>query len=114
NDLSGKGNHGELHGTLFTDGRVGSALQFDGKKDFIHLPGLRNSLVQDLQGVTVCAWIQSRKPQAFLFDVGNYGDNSVSLRVGFNGSFCMATHAGGKSLQFETPAGARWTHVAAT
>jgi hypothetical protein len=37
-DLSGRGNHGRVHGARRTAGRFGAALQFDGRNDFVRIP----------------------------------------------------------------------------
>ena len=56
-DLSGRDNHGMIRGGAnWVQGRMGGALKFDGRDDFVEIP---NERAFDLTGsVTISAWIQ--------------------------------------------------------
>ncbi|MBA3066445.1 LamG domain-containing protein, partial [bacterium] len=42
NDTSGKGNNGTIYGASWTEGKTGSALNFDGSNDVVKVPGMED------------------------------------------------------------------------
>ena len=57
-DLSGYGNHGEVHGASWVSGVSGPALFFDGRDDYVEVPHSTSlGITSDL---TVCAWVRFR------------------------------------------------------
>jgi hypothetical protein len=121
-DLSGKLNHGSLHGPAFVPGKVGMALSFDGKDDFVECadqPGLNPS-----QALTICAWV---RPQSWLklADSQDYllskddwsrGSHGFVLRFAFGGQLDLTLgHAEGwAGVKTETRVPLdQWVHVAA-
>jgi len=56
-DHSGRGNHGRIMGgATWTEGKIGGALQFDGKDDFVSIP--KEGDFDITNNVTVSAWIK--------------------------------------------------------
>lgn len=96
-DLSGLGNHAIIEGaTPIAEGRVGAALQFDGKASLL-IPTLWPHLSQDLRQLSVVFWVfpADVQGQSMIFDVGFHANNSITLqrindRFRFNlpGSVC--------------------------
>jgi len=124
-DSSGNGNHGTVHGAIWTDGKIGKALEFDGVNDYVNMPD-SNSL--DITGkITLEAWIYpytvttmqvivqkynySGPPYngAYYLGVGGYGYNNKILfglsHNGYNFYYILSN----TNIAANT-----WTHVAAT
>ena len=59
-DSSGNGNHGDIYGATWTDGKFGKALSFDGVDDYVSVPYSANLYVPN--EVTLTAWIYPRNP----------------------------------------------------
>lgn len=59
-DLSGNGNDGVLHGPEWVQGEFGTALEFDGLGDFVHVPF--NEMFDIGDEITLAAWIQPDMP----------------------------------------------------
>jgi len=60
NDKSGETNHGTLtnmNDSDWVDGKIGTALNFDGDSDYVLLPD--NSVVSSVNDFTVSAWINT-------------------------------------------------------
>ena len=57
-DVSGNGNDGTIHGAKLVDGKYGTALEFDGKDDYVHIPNSKT--LQDLteSDFTFEAWVK--------------------------------------------------------
>lgn len=125
-DSSGNGNHGTVYGgAIWTNGKIGKALEFDGVNDYVNVPD-SNSL--DITGkITLEAWIYpytvtttqvivqkynySGPPYngAYYLGVGGYGYNNKILfglsHNGYNFYYILSN----TNISPNT-----WTHVAAT
>jgi hypothetical protein len=125
-DSSGNANHGTVYGgAMWTDGKAGKALEFDGVDDYVGVPD-SNSL--DITGkITVEAWIYphtvtkmqvivqkynySGPPYngAYYLGVGGYGyNNKILFGLSHNGYNFYYT------LSNTNITANTWTHVAAT
>jgi hypothetical protein len=113
-DSSGKNNHGEVHGAVLTEGKVGTALLFDGQDDYVHLPSLRQYLIQDLKAITICAWVRPTKVKSYAFDVGHQATSSISLAVDPPARFVLPTDSGGTETIFDWPTTSGWHHLVGT
>ncbi len=81
-DLSGCGNHGIVErATPVPDGRVGAALQFEGKASLL-IPTLWPHLAQDLRQLSLVLWVfpSDVQGQSMIFDVGFHANNSITLQ----------------------------------
>jgi hypothetical protein len=56
-DRSGRGNHGLVAGPAMAPGKIGGALAFDGKDDFVEV--VDNPSLNPTLGLTICAWIKA-------------------------------------------------------
>jgi hypothetical protein len=54
-DSSGRGNHGKIVGAMWVKGRLGGALEFDGKDDHVELPAIKPTNTVD--NLTCAVWI---------------------------------------------------------
>jgi hypothetical protein len=127
-DSSGNGNHGTVYGgAIWTTGKIGKALKFDGVNDYVEVPD-SNSL--DITGkITMEAWIYpynvsktdyqvivqkynySGPPYngAYYLGLGGYGyTNKILLGLSHNGYNFYYT------LSNTNITANTWTHVAAT
>lgn len=125
-DSSGHVNHGTVYGgAVWTDGKVGKALEFDGVNDYVGVPD-SNSL--DIAGkITLEAWIYphtvtkmqvivqkynySGPPYdgAYYLGVGGYGyNNKILFGLSYNG-YNFYYILSNTNITANT-----WTHVAAT
>jgi hypothetical protein len=59
-DLSGNGNNGKINGATWTDGKVGKALSFNGKDNFVEVPFKDMFNIND--AITLAAWIKPNFP----------------------------------------------------
>ncbi|MCK4624992.1 MAG: carboxypeptidase regulatory-like domain-containing protein, partial [Phycisphaerae bacterium] len=57
-DSSGHGNHGTIHGAMWTKGRVGGGLRFDGVDDYVTVPK-STSLNSISKEITLTCWIKT-------------------------------------------------------
>ena len=123
-DSSGMGNHGTRQGAEYTDeGIVGKALEFDGDRDYVLIPGTSNLDVQDL---TISCWNYANDydKNMFMFEKTTNGavNTQYSLFYNYGGSnhqiyfrtyglssrdLVVADHAKG-------PVDGQWNHIAAT
>ena len=55
-DSSGNGNDGVIHGATWTVGKVGSALRFDGKDDYVEVAD--DSSLDITDAITIEAWVK--------------------------------------------------------
>ncbi|MBI2024268.1 LamG domain-containing protein, partial [Candidatus Giovannonibacteria bacterium] len=129
-DSSGNNNTGTLtNGPLWTTGKIGGALNFDGVNDYVRVNDPGAGSVLDLPGnFTISAWAKfdafpdvspGKYPRivqkgfaagdsgtwSLAIDTGGTPDNVVSLAVNGNGFFAR----GGTSLSINT-----WYHIVAT
>lgn len=121
-DLSGNLNHGSLHGPAFVPGKVGMALSFDGKDDFVECadqPSLNPS-----QALTICAWVRPESwlkladSQDYLLSKDDWarGSHGFVLRFAFGGQLDLTLGQGNGWAGVKTEARApldQWVHVAA-
>ena len=77
-DASGNGNHGTLqNGPIWTTGRIGGALRFDGNNDYVNLP---SGLLNGLSNVTTAFWIKTSKTgKQAIFSGATSGNNEEYL-----------------------------------
>ena len=54
-DSSGNGNHGFITGAVWTKGKTGQALDFDGANDYVRI--VVNPALNNLNAITMAAWI---------------------------------------------------------
>ncbi len=80
------GNHGQIHGADWTEGRAGSALEFDGEKSYVRV---KHSDDFNLTELTISAWIYLKAyPEGFPIGSGgivgknHYTESVYSLRIG--------------------------------
>jgi len=114
-DSSGNGNHGFITGAVWTKGKTGQALDFDGANDYVRI--VVNPALNNLNAITMAAWVYPRADAHWhVLDKGD-GDKriyaeGVSLtldgRVRYTG-----THAYAQSLS-NTLVLNVWQHVAMT
>jgi hypothetical protein len=117
-DTSGNGNDGKLmNDPIWVNGKVGKALAFDGKDDFVDM----SDITLDSSAITITAWIKG--------PFGGTGDEAVAYGGGdVGGSFILRT-PGGNAIQVWVSNGAAayffaspeatispegWYHIAAT
>ena len=82
-DLSGKGNHGTLHGVKWTaDGKVGGAYEFDGKNAYVETPHSK-SFDFEPNEFTIAVWIC---PPAW---IGSDGMNAIVTKGGDGGHWLL-------------------------
>ncbi|MEK6239452.1 MAG: LamG domain-containing protein, partial [Planctomycetales bacterium] len=111
------GNHGVVHQTRLTAGKVGTCYEFNGTGNSISLPTLNQALQADLTGLTIAAWIKPRGKESdrgYVFDVGHAADTSVTLAYLKGGVLHFSTpmkHGGRAVSHSGIPVG-RWSHVA--
>lgn len=106
-----------LNGTSSTEGRIGTALRFDGRDDYLQLD-LRDDLVKDTSELTIAMWLyaQDSGQLNMLFDVRETtGKRPSVVRMFFTDAGATADFA------FGTPAGEvrvpvtiekEWHHIA--
>jgi len=83
-DFSPYGNHGEINGASWKDGRYGWSLDFDGTDDYVDC-GNDPSLNQGK--ITVMAWINTPNPTKnyqMIAVKGSGSDNTGEYRLGFD------------------------------
>jgi len=74
-DLSGYNNTGTLvNGPVWTTGKYGSALQFDGKNDYVGVTTGVGSSLNLSNAVTVEAWVKSQTAGAYDYVIAKYYD----------------------------------------
>jgi hypothetical protein len=108
-------NHGNVHGTHWTTGKVNSALSFDGNNDFVR--SQENPALNNLNAITLQAWIRPRRDGHWhILDKGD-GDKRIYAegttltldgRVRYTGSHAYARSVS-HTLTLNT-----WQHVALT
>ncbi len=77
-DSSGKGHDGELRGGASLEkssvpGRLGKALQFDGKKDFVEIPGFKG--IAGTNPRTMALWIKGKSTKG---EIMAWGEDDVA------------------------------------
>ena len=56
-DSSGQGNNGTIYGATWTSGKVGGALEFDGKDDYVEVPDNPSLDTGSDEDVTIEVWV---------------------------------------------------------
>ncbi|HET6953953.1 MAG TPA: LamG-like jellyroll fold domain-containing protein [Acidimicrobiales bacterium] len=116
-DRSGSGNDGTVSGALWTTGRVGGALSFDGSGDLVTVPDTPSL---DLTGgMTIDAWVRPAGPATWSTVV--LKERSSGLSYGLYGADGDGNPAGyariGGDREVAGPSAAPpgvWTHLAVT
>ncbi len=114
-DSSGYGHYGTVLGATWTAGRVGNALDFDGRNDYVQIvPAM---LLDNLEALTMIAWIQPRVDAHWhVLDKGD-GDKrlyaegtsrTLDARIRYNGAHAYSKSVSG-TIVLNT-----WQHVAMT
>jgi len=101
-DSSGKGRHGAVKGgAKWVEGKLGGALGFDGKDDFVEVP--HHSSINPTGAVTVAAWAMS----------GTSKWNESGFLVSKRDSYILHPDKGSKTVKFYVFAGG-WRNAAFT
>jgi len=112
-DISGRGNHGEVHGATYTtDSVLGGAMLFDGGDDYVKLPDV------SLGAFSFSAWVTTsaddmNNRRIFVLDGG--GDNYYALQGNGGGGIGLYVtediEINEYEWQFTT---GKWTHITVT
>jgi hypothetical protein len=81
-DGSGNGNDGTINGALWTSGKVGGALSFDGVNDYVDC-GTR-SILMPTTAITVEAWFKANNVNAYGTIVSTFYNEGYFLRINPN------------------------------
>ncbi|MEW5761382.1 MAG: LamG domain-containing protein, partial [Candidatus Thermoplasmatota archaeon] len=116
-DASGNGNNGALtNGPIWTSGKFGGALQFDGVDDWVRVP---KTFYQYGKEITVEAWVYFNAWQYILsqakYNVDNMATN-VWLWHQINGGLTWYVNDGGtwRAVSVTTLSTAQWYHIVTT
>lgn len=117
-DLSGNGNNGTIKGAKWVEGKIGKALEFDGKSQVV-IPDSA-SLSQEKE-ITVMAWVFMNKNasgELAIVSKGKWAANDLpyELTVTPSGSIFwqMYDDAGRDGCSPPSPAVGEWHHIAGT
>ncbi len=116
-DLSGLNNHGEMHGPATTEhGRARAGLLFDGRDDYIQLPGIADDLIEDTTELTLALWFQpgDANRSNFQLDVCSRDGKIGALRLISETSKRLRFRPRNDELSATVDMGSRWHHIAAT
>jgi len=120
NDNSGNNNHGTLtNGPKWTQGKSGSALQFDGKDDYVSVASNTNLNMGANQDFTIETWIKYSNNPSYHIVAGKYCDIITAgywLDVQGNNIRLRVSDAGGNYVDTITTAqynDNKWHHVMA-
>jgi type II secretory pathway pseudopilin PulG len=114
-DLSERENNGVLYGPLPTEGKVGVAIEFDGKDDYVLLD-LQDDLT-DTKELTVAMWLLARDTRRinFIFDVRERDGKAASvIRLFFDGDGKLAFGTPGGEVRSVVQMSSGWHHVVGT
>ena len=118
-DASGKGSATLVDGPVWTTGKHGNAVSFDGVDDYVRLP---DDIVADLSDFTIAAWVylDAAVVQARVFDFG-VGDQRYMMLTPQSGAgvprFAITTISGPAELAINGTKGlpvGTWVHLAVT
>jgi len=128
NDASAHNNQGQIHGAVWTEGKTGSGLQFDGGDDYVEIPDSA-SLDSVNSSVTLMAWVKPEPGSErgsiiarFLYDYdAPINDRVFELDIGTNEfvGFSISsdgTNEEGSNVWLKSNYAVReneWTHIAA-
>lgn len=114
-DSSAYGHHGTIFGATWVPGKIGQALAFDGTNDYVQIP--RDASLDNLQGLTMAAWIYPRQDKHWhVLDKGD-GDKrlysegvnrTLDGRIRYSGTPAYAKSSNNTILLNE------WQHIAMT
>ncbi len=114
-DSSPYGHHGTIFGAAWVPGKIGQALAFDGVNDYAQIP--RDAGLDNLQGLTMAAWIYARANSHWhVLDKGD-GDRrlysegtnrTLDGRIRYTGTHAYSHSANNTILLNE------WQHIAMT
>jgi hypothetical protein len=118
-DSSGNGNHGDILGATWTDGKFGKALEFDGVDDYAEIPDAPS--LDGMDELTVAAWVflHSHNPagyNGFVDKTAGATDRSYNISQR-NGQWeCGVINDTNARLQLNAGATAdnAWIHLAGT
>ena len=118
-DLSGAKNHGLVQGAKVVEGRIGSALSFDGRDDHVdcgNAPSLNFPT-----GMSIVAWVSyaslggSVSDYIVSKDDWRSAERGFVLRIGSSGTAGLTVAASGwRTVRGTTLESNRWYHIAAT
>ena len=117
-DLSGKGNDGNVFGTKLVEGQINKGFQYsNGTADYIEIPGLKG--LTKIKQFSVSAWVKiSQVPTALTIVCGISDDQNYRWNFGVRVGevFHTNTHKGGwgPELNINRKFINEWHHVAAT
>jgi hypothetical protein len=120
-DLSGNGHQGEVSGTQEVEGRVGTALLFGGKNDYVECKSVPS--LNPTKAITICLWIKARSWQSTATDYlvskddwEQKGTNGYVLRCRNNGqlNFTIGNSTWYDALSSDRLDTGRWYHVASS
>jgi len=89
-DSSENRNHGTINGAVWTDGKFGKALSFDGVDDYVTFGDVNN--FDGLSAITIAVWLYPREG-----DDGILSDDSFLMRYSGWASFLLYDNSGGNS-----------------
>lgn len=115
NDLSGKNNNGTISGANWTQGKIGKALSFDGKDDYINVSN-SNSISFVDKSFTLESWIYpySEGSASKMFICKGPYTVSYCLNLYNDGSFYVYSDSGLTVISGATPTRFKeWNHIAA-
>ena len=114
-DSSGNNNHGTIHGTTWTDGKLGKGLNFTKLSDYVEV---NDSPILDLTDqLTITAWIKPHDyPDHTPKIVGKGYANTYSYWLGFSGGSVILTleNSAGYCEAYHPFVLDEWAYVAAT
>lgn len=118
-DSSDFGNDGTINGAVWTTGRIGKALSFDGVNDYVYVP---DSPSLNVGSITIMFWVKqfSRNPSGWTFLVsknglgGSYHIISEDVWDSNQVGFTVRVNDVNYRLWTSTAIGNNWTHLAFT
>ncbi len=114
-DSSAYGHHGTIFGATWAPGKIGQALVFDGTNDYVQIP--RDPSLDNLQGLTMAAWIYPRQDKHWhVLDKGD-GDKRL-YSEGINRTLDGRVRYSGTHAYVKSPNNTillnEWQHIAMT
>lgn len=123
-DSSGNGNDGSLKpdesGPMWTEGKLGSALRFDGVNDYVNIldPGIPNWPLDITEQITISAWIKPQTPFRDFFSKTNWNMWRIILNESGVNNVKIVQDIGGSNVTTLSAnnviSADQWIHVAYT
>jgi hypothetical protein len=117
-DVTGNGNEGTIAGAGWVNGKIGGALSFDGKNDYVAIPYKLNLDIR--KALTAEAWINPSSNKAYqrIIAQAEYPNKDYSIYLGDKNNIIFSANIGGVvnnlySAINSLPVGT-WSHVAGT